>query len=1737
MANSFDVLDNPLVRSARDVGTSFAIGSNGLLKMAGDLATLTTGKDNALRRQAAENIEYLQQQKSQDLLNAEADREAAVNAEENPFHQAWAYVKNSVTNPLLFATTVAETAPSSVGPGALGAGAKMVTGKLLAKKGAEFATKVGIGTALGAGTAMQAADVGGDQFDELTRTLEGMTEEQAMQIPQYADLVQNKRATPGEAKAALALQIARQTAFAAGAVSAASQFLPGGQTIERAIVGKAEKTAAPKLAARLAGVVKGAGGEMLQESVEEGGGLTAKNVLARPVEPEREITAGLGPTVGQAIVGAGALGGLHGGVEGMELSRREPKSRPVSESETPAGMSGEPPTSAATKQSLKPQQEANLERSEEMTPDQFWATVNVRQARMVGVQPNPEDLAIAGEVPPPRAVFGPEVVDQAISDGRAALLEWRKDNPQAPDQIVLIYDPELVHNGYGVQGAYNQRENVILINTAFTPPERIGQIVSHEWAHSTLATPEGRRAFAEFASREIPQEQLDELANRYKTQDRMVLLEEWIAENQEKAPGVMGRIIARVREWLSKVGIVNLSDREVADIMLRTLREQAENKVQPDINRTEGAVEIDPNSEAYDQFVGKQLDKPLRYALQKLPSASDVVDERGRLKYTIPKNTLDVSHYSKMPDLTEIDPAYYGTGAGQHYHRMMRGQNKSFFFVGNSKPASYENVSGKGMTRYRTEIDSSRIYDMDKDPLNLWSAANPQKSEGMLKELGYDGFYAKTDDNRAFVAVFYPTNVETGEFNRTPVAAEEEVVEKPRRKSKADLEDEAWQKKLAAGGSLFSLSKERQQPIAEGRDVVLAKAAQKLKGGEMTGREYNRMVDKRMPLQTFDEVPQPASDDDILRGLGNRTAGEQLKRDLKANPEDIESQPVEARLDIPSYEGQGVWTVTLHRPREREGAAGPVLAYTPTAVLKDVTFSVNPTAAMNVAAGSSKSSFATMNGEYVPMTVDSAYNMAVDAKDDKGWVEIGMNPIRHSYFYDKSNQKPVVSADEVVQVGGMVLAKGVEYGDKSDYKFSLTENPLTGAGENLNKTANEQEQPAGPASESRFYVPSDERGRDFADAIARTAQDHPRGAAVEVKPVEFYTDPENRLYLSEDGLAGAAVKPDGDLVSVFKHPTSKALMKDILSDATQRAIKLDAFDIDSFLPQLYANFGFRPVARVAFNDEYAPPRWNFEDMGRPDVVLMVKDKTNKLGLPDSTLYTDEVRDQVPLVSYDEAVKLQQDALDRLAEGDDQKFSLAQPLGERALEDSKATKFKTQKGTAKYLGDLLKSEFPEGLDRMDPEAAEKLADLLDRELSLALTMPDNANAIGWYGREMEKVVEVLRSPELNYELDNPVNRGVFNALLAITSNGQEVVDQFLKSAQLYEKWKNTGKIPSLGKWGGERNQAMTGQIKFLNQMLGLVGAEDTVGFLTSESSLREHLDNLYGMVAEARGLPEKATVAAKEAAIGKYLNAGMPSGELKDYNTVGAIVFGPKLGGGFFANLYGKFDRLTMDRWFMRTFHRLTGRLGFVDDRAIQGALDEARRDLGAVEYLVQTAVGVEKDAFDPVSKDRLSDSDLLAYIKSEGKKAFKNYREINAGLKENPEDASLLLQDTLRRTYNRIIKAESGLFDTPDNGSHRVFIRDVLNRVQQQRAQRGEKPIDTSDIQAILWYLEKDIWDKLKDKKEKTQDDEQDEDDDDSAGRVSYSNGAVELYRRKTGKDYVFKSGNQPERAQVLASD
>ena len=142
----------------------------------------------------------------------------------------------------------------------------------------------------------------------------------------------------------------------------------------------------------------------------------------------------------------------------------------------------------------------------------------------------------------------------------------------------------------------------------------------------------------------------------------------------------------------------------------------------------------------------------------------------------------------------------------------------------------------------------------------------------------------------------------------------------------------------------------------------------------------------------------------------------------------------------------------------------------------------------------------------------------------------------------------------------------------------------------------------------------------FKNAISKAKQSlGNNGASVELK--DDYTD--INLYLSEDGESGFGIKPNGDIVSVFSNSKEKGRSSYMLEMAiSQGGRQLDCFDI--YLTKIYETHGFKPVAKMKWDDEYIPEGWNkdnFKDYnngepaltaGRRHVVFMVYDPNNDI---------------------------------------------------------------------------------------------------------------------------------------------------------------------------------------------------------------------------------------------------------------------------------------------------------------------------------------------------------------------------------------------------------------------------------------------------------------------------------------------------------------------------------------------
>ena len=264
-------------------------------------------------------------------------------------------------------------------------------------------------------------------------------------------------------------------------------------------------------------------------------------------------------------------------------------------------------------------------------------------------------------------------------------------------------------------------------------------------------------------------------------------------------------------------------------------------------------------------------------------------------------------------------------------------------------------------------------------------------------------------------------------------------------------------------------SKQKQRP-------EIATAAQRLFDGEITNAEFRQIADSLFPPRMFNtsDFPTLPSLEDVAFGLKSNQVND--AGIVGVNKEFKTGERVASRLDIPAYENFDTWIVSVH---EGKNGGGKALGYAQTAHLKagdsgKIEFKSSVKSALNIArekpvidkktgksSPQSKSTFARIFGEWQEHNPESLYEQAqsivadIEAGDSE-WIQVGMNPYRASYFYDKATGQPVIEADEVLQVGPLVLVKGAKKTTPDDPMFRV--NPKDENSPTFNKGGMVQEE-------------------------------------------------------------------------------------------------------------------------------------------------------------------------------------------------------------------------------------------------------------------------------------------------------------------------------------------------------------------------------------------------------------------------------------------------------------------------------------------------------------------------------------------------------------------------------------------------------------------------------------------------------------------------------------------------------
>jgi len=213
-------------------------------------------------------------------------------------------------------------------------------------------------------------------------------------------------------------------------------------------------------------------------------------------------------------------------------------------------------------------------------------------------------------------------------------------------------------------------------------------------------------------------------------------------------------------------------------------------------------------------------------------------------------------------------------------------------------------------------------------------------------------------------------------------------------------------------------------------------------------------------------------------------------RDLKPGT------PVGLRIDIPAFTQHGVYVITVHE-KASGGSVGKRIGHDSVATVDNPTFFSKESGAIKIKEGAPKFPIATVEGEFNP---------AREVPKAGGeWTEVGFNPVKHSYFYEKGTEKPVVGGEQAVSAGNSVFVKNAEFGDKKDFAFSAAPKKV--------------ERETGKGGQ-KFFPQGTPEFNAYAENKIAKSKEFP-----EAFPLEFRKD-ENGNYLAQwDGDVLPAAKP------------------------------------------------------------------------------------------------------------------------------------------------------------------------------------------------------------------------------------------------------------------------------------------------------------------------------------------------------------------------------------------------------------------------------------------------------------------------------------------------------------------------------------------------------------------------------------------------------------------------------------
>lgn len=242
----------------------------------------------------------------------------------------------------------------------------------------------------------------------------------------------------------------------------------------------------------------------------------------------------------------------------------------------------------------------------------------------------------------------------------------------------------------------------------------------------------------------------------------------------------------------------------------------------------------------------------------------------------------------------------------------------------------------------------------------------------------------------------------------------------------------SWQKNAEA------LVKELRETSPTIRTPELEESAQALRDQRITREQHLENVNTYKPVESWDALPREPSNKATVFSLkpDQREKGRFI---LPADTTDAlgvtqsglkVGDRFNGRLDIPAYQRFDTWIVAGTSNAEKGVTHYAKAIHYKGVGDKPVRFAASQKTGEKIGTGEmGKTGYATVSGEIKDLDADAIREKAATLLNDPEWTQVGFDPRRQSSFYvrgENNRHVPVREADEVIQIGPLVLAKNAK---------------------------------------------------------------------------------------------------------------------------------------------------------------------------------------------------------------------------------------------------------------------------------------------------------------------------------------------------------------------------------------------------------------------------------------------------------------------------------------------------------------------------------------------------------------------------------------------------------------------------------------------------------------------------------------------------------------------------------------